>query len=55
MVEIEERLGKNHMRYVLKNEKTVAKHLNFRKNNSLKRINVKACKDMQALKKENML
>ncbi|KZX11253.1 hypothetical protein [Methanobrevibacter filiformis] len=54
MVEIEERIGKNHIRYAERNEKTVAKFLEFRKNNALKKINVKASKNMQALKKENM-
>ncbi|WP_269432371.1 hypothetical protein [Methanobrevibacter arboriphilus] len=30
MIVVEEKLGKNHERYVEKNEKTVAKHLEFR-------------------------
>ncbi|MEA4957445.1 hypothetical protein SDC9_08555 [bioreactor metagenome] len=54
MIEVEEKLGKNHARYVERNEKTVAKHLEFRQKNSLKKINVKASKNMQALKRENM-
>ncbi|KZX12888.1 hypothetical protein [Methanobrevibacter curvatus] len=53
MVEIEEKLMNNHQRYVECNEKTVAGHLTFRKANSVCKINVKASKSMQALKKES--
>lgn len=52
MIVVEEKLGKNHERYVEKNEKTVAKHLEFRQKNSLKKINIRASKNMQTLKKK---